>query len=98
MTKRQREFHAIKDLMQEVFKENKLEKGMQQISVKEAWGKLMGNGIVSYTNNVTLKGKTLYVKLSSSVLREELSYGKEKIIALMNEELGDDLISKIVLA
>jgi hypothetical protein len=38
------------------------------------------------------------VKLKSSVLREELSYGKEKIIKMMNEELGENLISKIMLS
>ena len=98
MAKRQNEFHSIKDLMKDVIKENKLTKGMLQLSVKEAWGKLMGNGVVSYTNNIELLGKTLIVNLKSSVLREELSYGKEKIISMMNDELGGDLISKLILS
>ena len=97
MAKRQHEFHSIRELMKDVFKENNLEKGMQQISVKEAWEKLMGQGIVSYTNEVKLEGKSLIVKLKSSVLREELSYGKAKIIAMMNEALGEELINKIIL-
>jgi len=98
MAKRQNEFHSIKDLMKDVIKENKLTKGMLQLSVKEAWKKLMGNGVVSYTNNIELHGKTLIVNLKSSVLREELSYGKEKIIRMMNEELGGNLISKLILS
>ncbi|UMB60949.1 DUF721 domain-containing protein [Lutibacter sp. A80] len=97
MAKRQNEFHSIQDLMKDVIKENKLTKGMHQLSVNEAWATLMGNGIVSNTNNVELKGKTLIVNLKSSVLREELSYGKEKIVKMMNEELGETLISKIIL-
>jgi hypothetical protein len=36
------------------------------------------------------------VKLNSSVLREELSYGKEKIRAMMNEALGKEEIKKIM--
>jgi hypothetical protein len=47
---------------------------MDQIDVKDAWCNLMGNGV--NTKNVVLKGSTLYVELSSSVLREELSHGK----------------------
>jgi hypothetical protein len=97
MAKRLNEFQSMEDLMKDVIKENKLTKGMNQISVKEAWSKLMGNGVVSYTSKVELNGKTLVVKLKSSVLREELSYGKEKIIKMMNEELGENLISKIML-
>tara|TARA_R110001583_G_scaffold412_2_gene3811 strand:- start:52556 stop:52852 length:297 start_codon:yes stop_codon:yes gene_type:complete len=98
MAKRQNEFHSIQDLMKDVIKENKLTKGMHQISVKDAWAKLMGKGVVSYTNKVELNGKTLIVNLKSSVLREELSYGKEKIVKMMNEELGEPLIYKIILS
>ncbi|WP_372767436.1 DUF721 domain-containing protein [Lutibacter sp.] len=92
------EFQSMEDLMKDVIKKNKLTKGMNQISVQEAWAKLMGAGVVSYTSKVELTGKTLVVKLKSSVLREELSYGKEKIIKMMNEELGEALISKIILS
>ena len=98
MAKRLNEFQSISALMKDVIKENKLTKGINQISVKEAWAKLMGNGVLSYTSKVELTGKTLVVKLKSSVLREELSYGKEKIIKMMNEELGEALISKIILS
>ena len=98
MSKRQNEFHSIQDLMKNVIKENKLTKGMQKIAVNDAWVKLMGQGVASYTNKVELNGKTLIVNLKSSVLREELSYGKEKIIKMMNEEVGEKLISKIILS
>ena len=98
MAKRQNKFHSIQDLMKDVIKENKLTKGMHQLSVKDAWAKLMGKGVVSYTNRVELNGKTLIVNLKSSVLREELSYGKDKIIKMMNEELGEDLISRLILS
>ncbi len=98
MAKRINEFHSIQDLMKDVIEENKLTKGMQQINVKDAWSKLMGNGVVSYTQNIELNGSTLVVRLKSSVLREELSYGKEKIIKMMNDELGEKLISKILLS
>ena len=98
MAKRQNEFHSIQDLMKDVIKENKLTKGMHQITVKDAWAKLMGQGVVSYTDKVELNGKTLFVSLKSSVLREELSYGKVKIIKMMNDEIGEKLISKLILS
>jgi hypothetical protein len=39
----------------------------------------------------------LYVALSSAVLREELSYGKDKIIKMINEELRKDVVKEIIL-
>jgi hypothetical protein len=97
MVKRDNTSGSLKDLMKVVIKENNLTKGMQQMDIREAWEKLMGNGVVSYTESVKLQNKTLVVKLKSSVLREELSYGKEKIIKMINEEMGDELVTKIML-
>ncbi|MFC4269450.1 DUF721 domain-containing protein [Polaribacter marinivivus] len=97
MAKRENESYSIQDLMKSFIKENNLSKGMQKLKVEEAWNALMGKGVVNYTTSVRLQNKTLVVQLSSSVLREELSYGKEKIIKMLNEELGEQVISKLML-
>ena len=78
MAKRENDSVALKQLMQSFIKENNLSKGMQKIKVEEAWHKLMGQGVTSYTQSIELQKKTLIIRLTSSVLREELSYGKGK--------------------
>jgi hypothetical protein len=97
MAKRINNESSIGDVLKEIIQSNKLQLGMDQVSVKEAWVSLMGNGVNSYTKNVTLKGSTLYVELTSSVLREELSHGKSKIIAMINEELRRDIVKDVIL-
>jgi len=87
----------MKDIMKQVIKENKLTKGIQQLSAQDAWGDMMGPGVTTYTESVTIQGKTLIVKLTSSALREELSYGKSNIIKMMNEALGEAVISRVIL-
>jgi hypothetical protein len=52
---------------------------------------------MAHTTSVKLQNKTLIIQLTSSVLREELSYGKEKIIKMMNEKVGEGVISKLML-
>ncbi|MEM1256990.1 MAG: DUF721 domain-containing protein [Bacteroidota bacterium] len=97
MPKRQNEHMNLGDALREFIKENQLQKGMDKVDAREAWTRLMGNGVNNYTQNVELKGETLFVSLTSSILREELSYGKSKIIKMLNEELGKELIKKLVL-
>ena len=87
----------LKNLINTFLKKNKLEKGLLNIEVKKAWFDLMNNGVANYTSDVSLKNKTLYIKLSSPALKEELSYGKEKLIKLINEKLEGDVVEKIVL-
>ena len=88
---------SIGDVLKQFIEKNKLQAGMDKIDVQEAWKSLMGNGVNSYTKEVVLKGSTLYVALTSAVLREELSYGKQKIIKMINEELGKEVIKDIIL-
>lgn len=97
MAKRNNEHLSISDALKEFVETNKLEKGLDKINVADAWTKLMGNGVNNYTTSVNLERETLYIKLSSSVLREELSYGKQKIINMLNEELGKEIIKKLIL-
>ena len=96
-TKRKSEFTSIKDIMHDVLKENKLQKGMDLVALKEAWVEVMGKGVNSYTKDIQFKNGILLVKLTSSVLREELSYGKDKIINLLNEKLNKTLIKSVKL-
>lgn len=98
MAKRENDSFSIKDLMGVFIEENKLQKGFQKIHIKEAWEKLMGAGITTYTTEVRLQNGTLIVRLSSSALREELSYGKDKIIKMINEEMGEELVKRLLLA
>jgi hypothetical protein len=97
MAKRLSNESSIGDVLKAFIETNKLQGGMDKIDVQEAWKSLMGNGVNSYTKEVVLKGSTLYVSLTSAVLREELSYGKTKIITMINEELGKEVITDVIL-
>ena len=98
MSKRHNEHLSLSDALKEFVDTNKLQDGLDKVNVQDAWKDLMGNGVNSYTSSVQLKRDTLYVRLTSSVLREELSYGKVKIISMLNEALGKPLINKLVLS
>ena len=97
MAKRLNNQSSVGDILQKIIEVNRLQYGMDEIDVKDAWRQLMGNGVNSYTRNVILKGNTLYVELTSSVLREELTHGKSKIITMINEELRRDVVRDVVL-
>jgi hypothetical protein len=97
MAKRKAENTSIGDVLKDFIQTNKLEKGLDRLDVSEAWHKALGSAVSKYTTNIMLDRSTLFVQLSSSVLREELSYGKDKIIKILNEELGKELITKLVL-
>jgi len=95
--KRNHEPIKIQDLVNQFIEQNDLTSGLDAVNVQDLCGELMGPGVMSYTQSVALRGSTLTVVLTSSVLRSELSMGKQKIIAMMNEGLGKNLIEHIYL-
>ncbi|MDD2986340.1 DUF721 domain-containing protein [Flavobacterium sp.] len=95
MAKRLSNESSISEVLQTFIEKNKLQNGMDKIDVEKAWKELMGVGVNNYTQEVILKGSTLHVTLTSAVLREELSYGKHKIIAMINEELRKDIVKEL---
>lgn len=97
MAKRQNDHLPISDILKAFVDSNKLQSGLDKVDVRDAWAKMMGNGVNNYTTDIKLDKDTLYVSLSSSVLREELSYGKQKIIDMLNESVGKEVVKKLVL-
>ncbi|MBQ0735627.1 DUF721 domain-containing protein [Aquimarina celericrescens] len=97
MVKRHQEHQSLSEVLKDFVTDNKLQRGLDKVAVRDVWEKIMGPAITKYTQNIKLERDTLYVQLTSSVLREELSYGKQKIIDNLNEELNRELIKKLVL-
>ena len=97
MAQRDADPKSIKDVLGAFVEKNKLQKGMDKVDVAEAWRDVMGPAIAKYTTQIKLDGDRLMIQLNSSVLREELSYGKEKIRTNLNEQLGREIIKKVVL-
>ena len=97
MSKRYKNQKSLSQALEEFIRTNRLRHGIDKVDARAAWNEVMGPGVKTYTTQVELRHDTLYVSLSSAVLREELSMGQSKIIQMLNEALGKDLIRNVVL-
>ena len=95
--KRKFEPQRIGKVLDEIVQSKALKTGITNARINELWYELMGSQMTHYTDKILLKGNTLFVSLNNAALREELSYGKEKIRKMMNEQLGSEVLKKIVL-
>lgn len=97
MSSEEKDEQALGGLLKNFIRENNLQKGIDKVNAEAAWESIMGPGVNSYTGQVSFRQGTLYVTLTSSVLREELSHGRSKIVRMLNEELGSDIVQKLIL-
>ena len=87
----------LKDAINRLLKAYNLSDKMMQYEILDQWEKVMGKMVAKRTREIYFKNKILHVTLDSSVLREELSMSKTKMIDLLNEKLGEKVIADIVL-
>lgn len=70
---------------------------LHQSRIRNQWEQMMGPTIAGYTKDIKLYKGKLYITIESAALRQELSYGKDKIKRLLNEELGERAVEEVVI-
>jgi hypothetical protein len=83
------------DIVQNMMKAYGLEDKMLEMSVIEAWPELMGKAVAYRTTQLSFKNRRLHIHLNSSVMREELLFGKEIIIERVNDHAGKSIIDDV---
>lgn len=94
---RQNKTQPLSEVIKDYIKALKIDKKLKEVEVIKSWEKVIGRNVAHATTQLYIKDKTLFVSLSSSVVRNELSMLKEEIIKRLNQSAGEDVIDKIVL-
>lgn len=88
----------IREMIQNFWKDNpELYHHMMEARVRRLWGELFGPSIAHYTTNSYVKNRTLYVSMSSSVVRNELISMRKRLVAALNKHAGGDVIDDVVI-
>lgn len=88
---------SLGEVIRQCLKAFHIEDKISEVKIYGAWEKVMGKNIQCFTEKLVYRNKVLAVYLRSAPLREELSMAKTKIIASLNKELGQNLITELVL-
>ena len=87
----------IRDILNEFLQENKLDAKLKERDLVDSWEELMGKTISRATQKIYIKDRKLFVVISSSVIRNELYMLKQEIVRKLNERVGEDIITELVL-
>lgn len=87
----------IKDAISEFLKVSRLSGKLAEQKIIDGWEKLMGKMIARHTRQISISNKRLYLHLDSAPLKQELFYSREKLIKMLNDEAGENVIEEIVL-
>ncbi|MBR2153933.1 MAG: DUF721 domain-containing protein [Bacteroidaceae bacterium] len=92
---RRSNIESVSNVIQQFLREEGLETPYNQFKLMKALEEVLGQGISHYIGNTFIKNQTLNVELKSSVLKQELSIGRAKIVQRLNQIVGTQVIADI---
>ncbi|WP_266367321.1 DUF721 domain-containing protein [Tellurirhabdus rosea] len=87
---------SLKDAIGLMLRSYQLQTRFNETYLEAFWEKMMGKSIASRTNRLYVKDRILYIEISSAPLRSELVIAKQKMIQLINRDMGTDVIDDVV--
>ena len=88
---------SIKEAMDQLLQVYNLQQKFDETALIAAWPEMMGVAIANRTKELYIRQKKLFVRVESSVIKNELMMMRSQIIEKMNERAGAEVIVEIVL-
>lgn len=89
--------YTLKEAIEQLLKAYKLDDKLAERKLIASWKQVMGPMIAKHTTDLYIKHKQLFVTLDSAALRNELLLAKTKIVKLLNDEAGCEVITEVIL-
>jgi predicted nucleic acid-binding Zn ribbon protein len=87
---------TIKEAINDLLDSYRLRKKFDETSLIAAWPELMGTAISNRTKQLYINDRKLFLRVESSVIKNELLMMQTQIIKRLNEKAGHEVIVSIV--
>lgn len=88
---------SISELVKATCREEGLETPLNEYRLINSWSQVLGPTVKYYTKELYIRNQVLYVQVTSSVLRQELMMNRKTLVHRLNEHVGAQVITDIVL-
>lgn len=87
----------IGEVLSEYIEAFKLKGKLSEVALLKAWPEIVGENITRHTKDIKIQNKTLYVKIQSSIIRQEIMMIRNELVKRLNEKAGETVINEMVL-
>ena len=94
---RKKNTQKIDEVVKEYLKALKIDDKLKEVKLIKSWEEVVGKTIARSTNNIFINNRKLFIKLNSSVIRNELFMLREGLKKALNDKAGEEIIDEIIL-
>ena len=87
---------AIGELFDQLFKSHNIAAKIAEGGLPNTWREVVGPIVAEQTRQVRFVKGTLYVHVTSAIMRTELMMQREALVRAINKQCGIELVSQVV--
>lgn len=88
--------HTLKDAIKHLLNAYKLKGKILETRLLGEWETLVGDTVAKYTDDLYVREKKLYIKVSNATVRQELLYSKDELLKQLNAFAGEMALEDII--
>ena len=87
---------SLKEAIEQMLNVYKIKRRYDETAVVAAWPELVGKSVANRTKELFIRDRKLFLRIESSVIKNELMMIRTQIIDKINEEAKGVLITEII--
>ncbi len=87
---------TMKDAVSKMLDVYRLRRKFDETSILAIWPEIMGTAIANRTTQIYIHDKKLFIRIESSVIKNELLMVRQGIIQKLNDHAGSEVIKEMV--
>ena len=87
---------SLKEAIEQMLQVYKIKKRYEETGVVAHWPELVGKSVANRTREIYIHNKKLYLRIESSVIKNELMLMRQQIIHKINEKAKEVLVEEVI--
>jgi predicted nucleic acid-binding Zn ribbon protein len=87
---------SLKEAIEQMLQVYKIKRKYDETGIKASWPQLVGKSVANRTKEIYIHDKKLFLRIESSVIKNELTLMRSQIIDKINKEANSILVEEII--
>jgi hypothetical protein len=87
---------SLKEAIEQMMQVYKIKRKYDETGIKASWPQLVGKSVANRTKEIYIHDKKLFLRIESSVIKNELILMRSQIIEKINNETNSVLVEDII--
>ena len=87
----------ISEVLKQWSQTSKFKPNLIQQKLEAEWGNWLGKTVAKHTDKIVVRGQKLYIFIKSNTLKYEMNLGRERLLNLIHQKLGENYFEEIII-